>query len=105
VKAVVLDLANFSIPLKIYGNDGNKPVPEGGILLLSAPPSKGDEREFSIFESEESAAEAVARTVAHGQAHNYGETWAAHMFKVVALDEYRAMGRKRRKADPKEIEA
>ena len=105
MKALVLDLANLGIPLKLHGNDGNKSVPEGGIILLSDAPKKDDERDFSIFASEEEAAEAVCRTVAHGATHHYGETWAPHMFKVVSLTEFRSMGRRRRKKDPAEVEA
>lgn len=104
MKWVVLDLANFGKPMRLYSYDGNRPVPDGGVLFYALegdPPTK--------FETREEADAAVARTVAHGAARGYGPSWEEGTYMVVteaqqaeAIKELRS--RDRRKGDKKKTE-
>jgi hypothetical protein len=90
-QCLVLDLLNFKAPMLLYGNDGTKAVPEGGILLDSAPPdSNKEERGYTVCPAAEAAQAAIDRTVAHGLAQQYGECWEARHYAIVDRAEYEA---------------
>ena len=77
----VLDAKLFARPMVLCPNDGNRAVPEGGILLLTPLADSGTE-----FEDRDAAEAAIERTLAHSQAHGYD--WAREHYRVCRARDY-----------------